>query len=54
MLIIKLSILSVQNNWYSDGVEWHDSACYRAKQWLCEDSDKMVDRAKKIHPGLVI
>ena len=27
---------------YGDGVSWHDSACYRTKQFVCEDSDKMV------------
>ena len=27
---------------YGDGVQWHDTACYRAKQFICEDSDKMV------------
>ena len=33
------------NNWYcryGDGVSWHDAACYRTKQFVCEDSDKMV------------
>ena len=32
-------------NWYfryGDGVSWHDAACYRTKQFVCEDSDKMV------------
>ena len=23
-------------------MSWHDSACYRTKQFVCEDSDKMV------------
>ena len=27
---------------YGDGVSWHDAACYRTKQFVCEDSDKMV------------
>ena len=34
-------------NWYfryGDGVSWHDAACYRTKQFVCEDSDKMVIR----------
>ena len=28
--------LAVLNSWYNDGVEWHDSACYRTKMWICE------------------
>ena len=28
--------LAVLNSWYNDGIEWHDSACYRTKMWICE------------------
>jgi len=46
--------LAVHNDWYSDGVQWHDSACYRTKQFICEDSDKMVTSLKRHHPNAVI
>jgi len=46
--------LTVNNNWYSDGVEWHDSACYRTKQFVCEDSDKMVNLVKHRHPNALL
>ena len=41
----------MQNNWYNDGVEWHDAACYRTKQFICEDSDTMVKLAISAHPN---
>ena len=53
-MFLQMLSFSVQNNWYNDGVEWHDSACYRTKQFVCEDSDKMVNRVKKKHPLAVI
>ena len=26
-------------------MSWHDAACYRTKQFVCEDSDKMVTKS---------
>ena len=49
--IVKILTISVQNNWYNDGVEWHDAACYRTKQFICEDSDTMVRLAVSSHPN---
>jgi len=46
--------LSVQNNWYEDGKEWHDAACYRTKQFICEDEDKMINRARRLRPDIRI
>jgi len=46
--------MAVQNNWYNDGISWHDTACYRSKQFMCEDSDKMVNRVKNDHPNIVL
>jgi len=46
--------LAVLHDWYNDGIEWHDSACYRAKHWICEDSEKMVRFLKRKHPNAVI
>lgn len=42
--------LAVHNDWYGDGVGWHDTACYRTKQFICEDSDKMINLLKHKHP----
>jgi len=46
--------LAVHNDWYGDGVSWHDAACYRTKQFVCEDSDKMVNFLRHQHPNAVI
>ena len=32
------------NLWQSDTV-WNDIACYHQKEWICEDSDKMLKEA---------
>jgi len=46
--------LAVLSNWYNDGIQWHDSACYRAKHWICEDSEKMVNFLHRKHPNAII
>jgi len=46
--------MAVLHNWYNDGIEWHDSACYRAKNWICEDSEKMVKFLRRKHPNAQI
>jgi len=46
--------LAVLNSWYNDGVEWHDSACYRTKMWICEDSEKMVKFLQRKHPNALV
>lgn len=43
--------MAVQNNWYGDGIEWHDTACYRTKPFMCEDSDTMIRVLKRKHPN---
>ena len=54
LIFLSCFLIPVQNDWYSDGVEWHDTACYRTKQFVCEDSDKMVNFLRKKHPNAVI
>ena len=51
VLMIDVSVL---DNWYNDGIAWHDSACYRAKHWICEDSEKMVKFLRRKHPNAII
>ena len=42
--------LSINNNWYGDGITWHDTACYRKKPFMCEDSDVLIRRARALNP----
>lgn len=46
--------LSVNNNWYNDGVTWHDTACYRKKSFICEDSEVLMRRARQLSPSVPI
>jgi len=42
--------LSINNDWYNDGIAWHDSACYHKKPFICEDSDPLMRKARKLNP----
>jgi len=42
--------LAVLNNFYGDGVVWHDIACYHKKGFVCEDSDKLMEFARQTSP----
>ena len=42
--------IAVLNNFYADGVVWHDIACYHKKGFVCEDSDKLMEFAKQTSP----
>ncbi len=42
--------LAIHNDWFDDGVAWHDAACYRPKPFICEDSDVLVKRARALSP----
>ena len=46
--------LSINNDWYNDGIAWHDSACYRKKPFLCEDSDPLMRKARNLNPLVTI
>jgi len=46
--------MSVNNNWFSDGISWHDTACYHKKSFICEDSDLLIRRAKSLSPKINI
>lgn len=38
--------IAVLNNFYQDGVKWHDVACNHVKPWICEDSDDLLNFAR--------
>jgi len=42
--------IAMLNNFYADGAVWHDIACYHKKWFVCEDSDTLMDFAKKTSP----
>ena len=46
--------LSVNNNWFEDGISWHDTACYHKKPFICEDSDMLIRRARALTPSVRI
>lgn len=43
--------LAILNNYYSDGVVWHDIACYHKKSFICEDSDELLEYMRQAHPN---
>ncbi len=46
--------LAVLNNFYADGVVWHDIACYHEKYFVCEDNEELIDFVERSNPGLTI
>jgi len=43
--------LAVLNNYYKDGIVWHDIACYHKKSFVCEDSDQLLEYMRQTHPN---
>ena len=46
--------IAVLNNFYNDGVKWHDVACHHVKPWVCEDSEELLRFARFNNPQLNI
>ncbi|CAB3379341.1 Hypothetical predicted protein [Cloeon dipterum] len=46
------SCLSVLNNVYNDGINWHDVACYHEKPFICEDSDELLNYIASTNRGI--
>jgi len=44
--------LSVLNNFYNDGVKWHDVACQHLKPFVCEDSDELLNFVRSRNRGI--
>jgi len=38
--------IAVLNNFYNDGIKWHDVACNHVKPWVCEDSEELLRFAR--------
>ncbi|CAL8114224.1 unnamed protein product [Orchesella dallaii] len=37
------SCLAILNNYYNDGIKWHDVACHHIKSFVCEDSLSLLN-----------
>jgi hypothetical protein len=46
--------LAVLNNFYNDGVHWHDVACHHKKSWVCEENDALLKYVRYTNPNLRI
>lgn len=46
------SCLSILNNFYNDGLKWHDVACHHLKPFVCEDSDELLNFVRYRNPGI--
>lgn len=38
--------IAILNNFYQDGIVWHDVACHHVKPWICEDSEELLNFAR--------
>jgi len=43
------SCLAVLNNYYNDGIKWHDVGCHHIKSFVCEDSPNLLQHARRIN-----
>ena len=46
--------LAILNNFYNDGVHWHDVACHHVKPFVCEENEKLLAFARYYNPNLKI
>ncbi|XP_055677045.1 uncharacterized protein LOC129786212 [Lutzomyia longipalpis] len=46
--------IAVLNNFYNDGVHWHDVACHHVKPWVCEENDALLKYVRYTNPNLRI
>jgi len=44
------SCMAVLNNFYNDGIKWHDAGCSHRKHWICEDSPSLLTYVKQTNP----
>ncbi|PNF19019.1 hypothetical protein B7P43_G11808 [Cryptotermes secundus] len=44
--------LAILNNFYNDGVHWHDVACHHRKPFVCEDSESLLKYVRFTNPNL--
>ena len=46
--------MAVLNNFYGDGIKWHDVACHHEKPIICEDVEGHLNFARQTFPELSI
>lgn len=46
--------LAILNNFYGDGVHWHDVACHHKKPIVCEDSDALLKYVRFTSPDIPV
>jgi len=42
--------IAVLNNFYDDGIKWHDVGCHHVKPWVCEDSEELLRFMRSQNP----
>lgn len=48
------SCMAVLNNFYNDGIKWHDVACHHEKPIICEDVEGHLQYARQQFPNIRI
>ena len=48
------SCMAVLNNFYGDGVKWHDVGCNHEKPIVCEDVEGHLNFARQTFPNIRI
>lgn len=46
--------LAVLNQFYNDGVNWHDVACHHVKPFVCEENEDLLKYVRFTNPNLGI
>ena len=46
--------MAVLNNFYGDGIKWHDVACHHEKPIVCEDTEGHLNFARQQFPNIRI
>ncbi|KYN34366.1 hypothetical protein ALC56_11473 [Trachymyrmex septentrionalis] len=46
--------LAILNQFYNDGVNWHDVACHHKKPWVCEDNESLLKYVRFTNPNIRI
>ncbi|XP_011336540.1 uncharacterized protein LOC105278842 isoform X1 [Ooceraea biroi] len=44
--------LAVLNQFYNDGVNWHDVACHHKKPWVCEENESLLRYVRFANPNI--
>nr|XP_021197504.2 uncharacterized protein LOC110381452 [Helicoverpa armigera] len=44
--------VAILNNFYNDGVHWHDVACHHRKPFVCEENDALLKYVRYTNPNL--